>query len=193
MPRKRSRPMPRKSFWIGLSTQLSNPKTAVYYGSIFAALLPQHPPLWCYFALPPAIFAIEAGWYTDRRAVLFEQAAARNLSAMESLGRSRRRERSRRARIAPDPDGTQSGHLTRRVAATNGLPSCRVARGMPGTRALSATRPAQAVRRIRQNSYKLSVDADIPRRLLWHPKFKKFDCCSSMSRSLSGIRCPLPP
>ncbi|WP_144111692.1 LysE family translocator [Paraburkholderia sp. BCC1886] len=55
---------PRKSFWIGLSTQLSNPKTAVYYGSIFAALLPQHPPLWSYFALPPAIFAIEAGWYT---------------------------------------------------------------------------------------------------------------------------------
>ncbi|MGF6540920.1 LysE family translocator [Paraburkholderia youngii] len=55
---------PRKSFWIGLSTQLSNPKTAVYYGSIFAALLPQHPPVWCYFALPPAIFAIEAGWYT---------------------------------------------------------------------------------------------------------------------------------
>ncbi|CAN7665808.1 LysE family transporter [Trinickia sp. LjRoot230] len=54
----------RKSFWIGLSTQLSNPKTAVYYGSIFAALLPQHPPLWCYFALPPAVFAIEAGWYT---------------------------------------------------------------------------------------------------------------------------------
>jgi threonine/homoserine/homoserine lactone efflux protein len=54
----------RKSFWIGLSTQLSNPKTAVYYGSIFAALLPQHPPMWCYFALPPAIFAIEAGWYT---------------------------------------------------------------------------------------------------------------------------------
>ncbi|RFU48299.1 LysE family translocator [Paraburkholderia sp. DHOC27] len=55
---------PRKSFWIGLSTQLSNPKTAIYYGSIFAALLPQHPPVWCYFVLPPAIFTIEAGWYT---------------------------------------------------------------------------------------------------------------------------------
>jgi threonine/homoserine/homoserine lactone efflux protein len=54
----------RKSFWIGLSTQLSNPKTAVYYGSIFAALLPQHPPTWVYFTLPPAIFSIEAGWYT---------------------------------------------------------------------------------------------------------------------------------
>ncbi|HEY8026682.1 MAG TPA: LysE family transporter [Burkholderiaceae bacterium] len=55
---------PVKSFWVGLSTQLSNPKTAIYYASIFAALLPQHPPLWCYFVLPPAIFVIEAGWYT---------------------------------------------------------------------------------------------------------------------------------
>jgi threonine/homoserine/homoserine lactone efflux protein len=54
----------RKSFWTGLSTQLSNPKTAIAYGSIFAALLPQHPPLWSYFALPPLVFAVEAGWYT---------------------------------------------------------------------------------------------------------------------------------
>lgn len=54
----------RKSFWIGLSTQLSNPKTAIWYGSIFAALLPQHPPLWCYFALPPLVFIVECGWYT---------------------------------------------------------------------------------------------------------------------------------
>ncbi len=53
-----------KSFWLGLSTQLSNPKTAIAYGSIFAALLPQHPPVWCYFALPPLVLAIESGWYT---------------------------------------------------------------------------------------------------------------------------------
>jgi threonine/homoserine/homoserine lactone efflux protein len=53
-----------KSFWIGLTTQLSNPKAAVAYGSIFVALLPQHPPVWCYFALPPLVFLIEAGWYT---------------------------------------------------------------------------------------------------------------------------------
>lgn len=55
---------PGKSFWTGLTTQLSNPKTAVAYGSIFVALLPQHPPLWCYLALPPLVFAIETGWYT---------------------------------------------------------------------------------------------------------------------------------
>jgi len=55
---------PGKSFWVGLTTQLSNPKTAVAYGSIFVALLPQHPPMWCYFALPPFVFVIETGWYT---------------------------------------------------------------------------------------------------------------------------------
>ncbi|WP_322011956.1 LysE family translocator [Paraburkholderia sp. J12] len=55
---------PAKSFWVGLTTQLSNPKTAIAYGSIFVALLPQHPPLWCYFVLPPFVFAIETGWYT---------------------------------------------------------------------------------------------------------------------------------
>ncbi|KIG03064.1 LysE family translocator [Caballeronia concitans] len=53
-----------KCFWLGLTTQLSNPKTAIWYGSIFAALLPQHPPLWCYFVLPPLVFGIEFGWYT---------------------------------------------------------------------------------------------------------------------------------
>ncbi len=54
----------RRSFWMGLTTQLSNPKTAIWYGSIFAALLPQHPPVWCYFVLPPLVFAVECGWYT---------------------------------------------------------------------------------------------------------------------------------
>lgn len=54
----------RRSFWVGLTTQLSNPKTAIWYGSIFAALLPQHPPLWCYLVLPPLVFLVECGWYT---------------------------------------------------------------------------------------------------------------------------------
>jgi threonine/homoserine/homoserine lactone efflux protein len=54
----------RKSCWIGLGTQLSNPKTAVVYGSIFASLLPQNPPLWCYLSIPPLVFIVEAGWYS---------------------------------------------------------------------------------------------------------------------------------
>jgi threonine/homoserine/homoserine lactone efflux protein len=52
-----------RSFWIGLATQVSNPKTAIVYASVFAALMPAHPPLWFVLALPPALFAIEAGWY----------------------------------------------------------------------------------------------------------------------------------
>ncbi|WP_042261633.1 LysE family translocator [Paraburkholderia heleia] len=61
--RPEAAPSPGRSFWTGLSTQLTNPKTAIVYGSIFAALLPQHPPSWCYIALPPLVFAVEAGWY----------------------------------------------------------------------------------------------------------------------------------
>jgi threonine/homoserine/homoserine lactone efflux protein len=52
-----------RSFWIGLATQVSNPKTAVIYASVFAALMPPAPPLWFVLVLPPLLFAIEAGWY----------------------------------------------------------------------------------------------------------------------------------
>lgn len=48
---------------LGFVTQVSNPKTAVVYASIFAALMPQNPPLAVMLALPPVIFLIEAGWY----------------------------------------------------------------------------------------------------------------------------------
>lgn len=53
-----------KAFLVGLGTQLSNPKTAVAYGSIFAALLPANPAPWVFVVLLPVIFVIEAGWYT---------------------------------------------------------------------------------------------------------------------------------
>jgi threonine/homoserine/homoserine lactone efflux protein len=51
------------SFWLGLTTQVSNPKTAIVYASVFAAFLPGT------FSLPFAvtllcvIFVIESGWY----------------------------------------------------------------------------------------------------------------------------------
>ncbi|QND51457.1 LysE family transporter [Phyllobacterium sp. 628] len=53
-----------RSFSFALVTQLSNPKTAIVYGSLFAALLPANPPLWLLLALPPMVFIIEAGWYS---------------------------------------------------------------------------------------------------------------------------------
>lgn len=52
-----------RAFLMGLATQLSNPKTAVVYGSIFAALLPLHPEAWVVVALPLSTFLIEFGWY----------------------------------------------------------------------------------------------------------------------------------
>jgi threonine/homoserine/homoserine lactone efflux protein len=52
-----------RSFAIALGTQLSNPKAAVVYGSIFAALLPAQPSTWLFVLLPVGIFAVEAGWY----------------------------------------------------------------------------------------------------------------------------------
>ena len=52
-----------RSFWIALATQVSNPKTAIVYASVFAALMPPAPPLWFFLALPPLLFLVEAGWY----------------------------------------------------------------------------------------------------------------------------------
>jgi threonine/homoserine/homoserine lactone efflux protein len=55
---------PAHSFGLSVATQLSNPKAAIIYGSIFAAFLVATPPLWVFFVLPVVIFMIEAGWYT---------------------------------------------------------------------------------------------------------------------------------
>jgi threonine/homoserine/homoserine lactone efflux protein len=51
------------SFVVGLVTQLSNPKTAVVYGSIFSALLPREMARPVELLLPVLVFFIEAGWY----------------------------------------------------------------------------------------------------------------------------------
>ncbi len=52
-----------KSFRLGLLTQLSNPKAAIVYASIFTALLPTQQIQWSAVLLLFSIFAIEAGWY----------------------------------------------------------------------------------------------------------------------------------
>jgi threonine/homoserine/homoserine lactone efflux protein len=53
-----------RSFLLALATQLSNPKTIVVIGGIFAALLPARVPLWMYLAIPPIQFVVETSWYT---------------------------------------------------------------------------------------------------------------------------------
>ncbi len=52
------------SFFLGLATQVSNPKTAIVYASVFASLLPSEVPSSALVALPIMIFAIETIWYS---------------------------------------------------------------------------------------------------------------------------------
>ncbi|MDZ7903970.1 MAG: LysE family transporter [Rheinheimera sp.] len=52
-----------QAFRHGLLTQLSNPKTAIVFASVFSALLPAQIPFWFYFVLPLAAMLIDGGWY----------------------------------------------------------------------------------------------------------------------------------
>jgi len=52
-----------KSAITGASTQLSNPKTAIVYASVFATFLPSLPSVSFSSAIVLLVFAIEAGWY----------------------------------------------------------------------------------------------------------------------------------
>lgn len=53
-----------RAFAAAAATQLANPKAAVLYGSIFAALLPPSPGLLVTVLLPLAVFTIETAWYS---------------------------------------------------------------------------------------------------------------------------------
>jgi threonine/homoserine/homoserine lactone efflux protein len=57
-------PQFRRSFVLGVVTQVSNPKTAVVYASVFASLLPGEIPASVLVALPIMVFAIETIWYS---------------------------------------------------------------------------------------------------------------------------------
>lgn len=57
------RPTQRRSFWLGLTTQLSNPKTAIVYASVFAAFLPATFSLAFALILLCLVFLTELVWY----------------------------------------------------------------------------------------------------------------------------------
>lgn len=52
-----------RSFWLGFTTQVSNPKTAIVYASVFAAFLPGTFSAFFSAVLVSLVFVIEAGWY----------------------------------------------------------------------------------------------------------------------------------
>ena len=51
------------AFWLGLTTQLSNPKAAIIYASVFAAFLPASFSLGFAAALLAAVLFVETAWY----------------------------------------------------------------------------------------------------------------------------------
>lgn len=63
-----------RAFVRGLSTQLSNPKTAIVYASVFAAFLPPAHSLVFSATVVAAMFCIEAGWYAVVAVVLSSEA-----------------------------------------------------------------------------------------------------------------------
>jgi len=52
-----------KSFLLGLITQISNPKTAIVFGGVFAAFLPADVPEYSYILLCISSFLVDTGWY----------------------------------------------------------------------------------------------------------------------------------
>lgn len=52
-----------RCFVLGLTTQVSNPKTAIVYASVFAAFLPPVSSLAFNLCIVALVFAVEAGWY----------------------------------------------------------------------------------------------------------------------------------
>ncbi|MEE4246658.1 MAG: LysE family translocator [Kangiellaceae bacterium] len=53
-----------RSFFTGLATQLSNPKTALALVAIFASLLPEQVPEFSYLVIAMLAFTIDAIWYS---------------------------------------------------------------------------------------------------------------------------------
>jgi threonine/homoserine/homoserine lactone efflux protein len=51
-------------FWRGFMVQIGNPKVAVFFGSIFVAMLPVNPPLWVLLALLAIVTFNEVWWYS---------------------------------------------------------------------------------------------------------------------------------
>lgn len=66
-----------RAYWLGLSTQLSNPKTAIAYAGIFASLLPAEMPVWVSIMLLSLIFCLETGWYAIVSIVLSSEGPRR--------------------------------------------------------------------------------------------------------------------
>ncbi|OCX64584.1 transporter [Thioclava sp. SK-1] len=48
--------------WLGVTTQLANPKPAVFFGTIFLTFIPVDAPLWAFPVILLMVFINDAGW-----------------------------------------------------------------------------------------------------------------------------------
>lgn len=68
------------AFRLGLLTNITNPKAALFFGSIFSAACPPDPPTWLLPVLVLVVFLNSVGWY-GLVAYLFSGVSARSLYA----------------------------------------------------------------------------------------------------------------
>ena len=61
---------PQAHFTLALVTQLSNPKSALVYASVFAAFMPSTPSLGYKLSVAALVFAVEISWYAAVATVL---------------------------------------------------------------------------------------------------------------------------
>jgi threonine efflux protein len=55
---------PWKVWRVGFLTNIGNPKAAVFFGSLFSALLPSHPAVWLQFTALWVMLAMAVSWFT---------------------------------------------------------------------------------------------------------------------------------
>ena len=79
-----------RAFFLGLITQLSNPKTSIVYASIFAALMPPSPPLWLLLSAATDAVLRRSRLVRGRCLCLFRFSRAVCLYPAETVDRSRR-------------------------------------------------------------------------------------------------------
>lgn len=78
----------RRHYFLGLFTQVSNPKTAIVYASVFAAFLPASPSLGFCALVCALVFVVEVGWYaTIAMALSSERARATYLRCRTPIDR----------------------------------------------------------------------------------------------------------
>lgn len=75
--------------WKGITTQLANPKPVVFFGAIFAGMVPPDTPLWIRGALLAVVFSTDFAWnVVVARLFSFERSRAAYLSLKTVIDRS---------------------------------------------------------------------------------------------------------